>query len=46
MPSESDKLIRVVIGINKESMVDFSNLVGIRSRSQVEFDAKRRLYVQ
>ena len=40
IPSNSDKLIRVVIGISKESMADFKSLVGIRSRSHVEFDAE------
>ena len=40
IPSESDKLIRVVIGISRESMADFKSLVGMRSRSHVEFDAE------
>ena len=40
IPSNSDKLIIVVIGISKESMADFKSLVGIRSRSHVEFDAE------
>jgi hypothetical protein len=38
--SESDELIRVVIGISRESMADFKSLVGMRSRSHVEFDAE------
>ena len=40
IPSERDKLIRVVIGTSKASMEDFKSLVGIRSRSQVELDAE------
>ena len=39
-PSDSDKLIRVIIGISRESMADFKSLVGIRSRSHVEFEAE------
>lgn len=41
VPSVMEKLIRVVIGIRRESMQDLSSLVGIRSREHVALDEDR-----
>ena len=41
MPSESERLMIVVIGDRRESMQDFKSFVGIRSREQVEFEDER-----
>ena len=38
IPSESERLMRVVMGGTRESMHDFRSFVGIRSREQVEFE--------
>ena len=39
--SESERLMREVMGGTRESMHDFRSFVGIRSREQVEFEAER-----
>ena len=41
MPSESERLMIVVIGDRRESMQDFKSFVGIRSREHVEFEEER-----
>ena len=41
IPSESERLMRVVMGGTRESMHDFGSFVGIRSREQVEFEEER-----
>ena len=41
VPSESDKLIKLVIGESRESMHDFRSFVGMRSRKHVEFEEER-----
>ena len=38
IPSESERLVREVMEGTTESMHDFRNFVGIRSRDQVEFE--------
>ena len=40
-PSESERLMREVMGGTIESMHDFRSFVGIRSREQVEFEEER-----
>ena len=41
IPSESDRLMREVMGGTRESMHDFRSFVGITSREQVEFEEER-----
>ena len=41
VPSVRDRLIRCAMGCVKESMQDFNNLVGIRSREQEELEEPR-----
>jgi hypothetical protein len=41
VPSESERLMIVVIGDRRESMQDFKSFVGIRSREHVEFEEER-----
>ena len=41
VPSESDRLIKVVIGDSRESIHDFRSFVGMRSREHVEFEDER-----
>ena len=41
IPSESDRLMREVMGGTRESMHDFRSFVGIRSREHVEFEEER-----
>jgi hypothetical protein len=44
MPSDSDRLIRVVIGSMSESRHDFKRVVGIKSREQVALEAERMAF--
>ena len=41
IPSESERLMREVMGGTREPMHDFRSFVGIRSREQVEFEEER-----
>ena len=41
IPSESERLMREVMGGTRESMHDFRSSVGIRSREQIEFEEER-----
>jgi hypothetical protein len=41
VPSESERLMIVVIGGSRESLHDFRSFVGMRSREHVESEEKR-----
>lgn len=45
MPSDSARLMMVVIGGSRESMQDFKRKVGIQSKEQVELEDSRMAFL-